>query len=100
VVGLRVSDIYGMYVLTSDGENVGEVLDVLIDINSWILMKLILKPSPKVAKEFGLKKRFRGVKPIEIGVDVVKSVQDVIMLSVSSNEFRRMLKRQFLGETS
>ncbi len=97
---MRASDIYGMYVLTSDGENVGEVLDLLIDTDSWMLTKLILKPSPKIAKEFGLKKRFRGVRPVEMEVDAIKSVQDVIMLSLSSNEFRRRLKKLFLGETS
>ncbi|RLG46181.1 MAG: hypothetical protein DRN90_06910 [Thermoproteota archaeon] len=97
---MRVSNIYGMYVLTSDGEKIGEVLDIQVDTDSWKLTKLILKPSDKIAKEFGLKKRFRGSKPIEMEVNVIKSIQDVIMLSLDSKEFRKMLKRQFLGETS
>ena len=89
-----------MYVLTSDGEKVGEVLDIYVDTDSWNLTKLILKPSDKIAKEFGLKKRFRSFKPIEMEFGIVKSVQDVIMLSLGSREFRKMLKRQILGETS
>ncbi|HDD69036.1 MAG TPA: hypothetical protein ENG61_01600 [Candidatus Korarchaeota archaeon] len=97
---MRASDIYGMPVLTSDGEKVGEVLDFLVDTSSWKITKFVLKPSNKIAKEFGLKRRFRGVKPVEVGLDLVKSVQDVIMLSPTSSEFRRVLKRQFLGETS
>ncbi|RLG52319.1 MAG: hypothetical protein DRO00_05795 [Thermoproteota archaeon] len=97
---MRVSNIYSMYVLTSDGEKIGEVLDIQVDTDSWKLTKLILKPSDKIAKEFGLKKRFRGSKPIEMEVNVIKSIQDVIMLSLDSKEFRKMLKRQFLGETS
>jgi len=100
VIELKVSDIYGMYVLTSDGENIGEVLDIFVDTDSWKLTRLILKPSHKIAKEFGLKKRFRGVKPVEMRVNIIKSIQDVIMLSLSSREFRKMLKKQFLGETS
>ncbi len=97
---MRVSNIYGMYVLTSDGEKIGEVLDIQVDTGSWKLTKLVLKPSDKIAKEFGLKKRFRGSKPVEMEVNVIKSIQDVIMLSLDSKEFRKMLKRQFLGETS
>ena len=97
---MRVSNIYGMYVLTSDGEKIGEVLDIQVDTDSWKLTKLILKPSDKIAKEFGLKKRFRGSKPVEMEVNVIKSIQDVIMLSLDSKEFRKMLKRKFLGETS
>ena len=95
---LLASELVGMSVLTSDGELVGEVEDLEIDQGEWRVIKLVLRPSDKIAKEFGLKRVLRAPRPIKLDAELVSSLGDVVMLSVSSGELRSIIKKSLMGK--
>lgn len=90
---MLLSDLTRMKVISADGEEVGEVQDIQLDVSEWKVIGLVIKPVKRLAKEFDLKSAFK-IAPISLETKLIKSVKDVIVLSASSGGLRRILKRQ------
>ena len=76
---LKAFGLIGMEVITSDGRNIGEVVDLAIEPQGWKVRDLRVSIDKRIAEELGLQTRRAGL--FHVKTASVKSVGDLIMLN-------------------
>ncbi len=87
---MRAKEVIGQKVITLDGANVGEVVDLEIG-DDWRVEHLVVKLERDIAKEMGFKFTLRpkGLVPVSL----VKGYRDYITLEVEGKELRDHVKK-------
>ena len=78
---LKAFSLIGLEVITSDGRNIGEVVDLAIEQPGWKVRDLRVSIDKRIAEELGLQTRRAGL--FQVRTASVKSVGDMIMLTQS-----------------
>ena len=78
-MALNAFTLCGKEVITSDGRNIGEVIDLAIEPAGWKVRDLRVAIDKRIAEELGLLTKGKGV--FQVRTASVKSVGDMIMLT-------------------
>jgi sporulation protein YlmC with PRC-barrel domain len=76
---LNAFELVGKEVITSDGRNIGEVVDLAIEPAGWKVRDLRVAIDKRIAEELGLQTRGKGV--FQVRTASIKTVGDMIMLN-------------------
>lgn len=87
-IALKAFELLGLEVITSDGRNIGEVVDLAIEHPGWKVRDLRVSIDKRIAEELGLQSQRKGL--FHVRTASVKSVGDMIML----NQTIKMLAEQ------
>ncbi len=88
-----LSDIRKMEVLSSDGRVIGKVDDVTID-DEWSVKGLTLKLDKDVARSMGKQPPALSALKLEVGLDIIKSLGDKVVLNLPLAELGAHVKAQ------
>ena len=78
-------------VIAADGHAVGEVVDSLIDTDTWHVESLQIKLRKEAADQIGANRGMFHAGMIDVPVRVVQSVGDAVVLTVPLSEIREVL---------
>jgi sporulation protein YlmC with PRC-barrel domain len=87
------SNIRGRAVIAADGQAVGQVDDVVINIDTWRVESMQLKLNKGMADKLGVHRGKFQAGTIDLPVHMVQSVGDHVVLSVPTSELRPRLHR-------
>jgi sporulation protein YlmC with PRC-barrel domain len=92
---MRLSDenLRGRTVIAADGQAIGEVAALFIDIDAWRIESLNIKLRKEIADQLGATRGMFHAATLELPVGMVQSVGDAVVLSVATNELRQVLPR-------
>jgi sporulation protein YlmC with PRC-barrel domain len=90
---MQVSDDHfrGRTVIAADGQAIGEVGALLIDISTWTILALQIKLHKAPAEQLGAARGIFRAATLELPVRLVQSVGDAVLLSVPTPELRQIL---------
>ena len=88
---MKLSDLLGKEVVTSDGFKLGEVDDVLVDEGEWRVTDLVVSLTRQSARAVGLRKILGSVK-VALPVGMTSGIGDVVTLSRSLEEVKPELR--------
>jgi sporulation protein YlmC with PRC-barrel domain len=91
-----LQELRGKAIFTSDGLSVGEVVRFELDTVLWKVRSIVASVKDTAMEPLGLKKSLMRANEICIGKELVKSVGDVVNLTVTMG----MLKEQLSQPTS
>lgn len=74
---MELSAIYGMDIYTDDGKYLGQVHDIILDLEGGKIARITLVPIQKITGP----QAERLIKQYSIMYDKVKSVEDVVIVS-------------------
>jgi sporulation protein YlmC with PRC-barrel domain len=80
----------GTTVIAADGQAIGEVARLLVDVESWRVEALQVKLHSEMADKVGAARSVFHAGSIEIPIRLVQSTSDAIVLSVAVSELRRL----------
>jgi sporulation protein YlmC with PRC-barrel domain len=83
---VRTKDLLDKEVIGSSGMTIGKVVDVDFETKNWQITAIEVDLVGDIAKEFGMKKRFRGSEPLLVSVHHVRAVSDRILLDTNKDE--------------
>ncbi len=92
---MRLSDenLRGRTVIAANGQAIGEIAAVFFDSEEWRVESLQVKLRNEVADQLGAARgMFFQSGTLEVPVHMVQSVGDAVVLSVSAQELRGVLK--------
>ena len=72
-------ELIGKEVITSDGRNIGHVVDLAIEPAGWNVRDLRVSIDKRIAEELGLQTRGKGL--FQVRTASIKTVGDMIMLN-------------------
>ncbi len=81
---VKAERLSGKKVIGSNGNILGEVSGVELDVSSWKANYLYIDVSEDTAKELGIKSSFWSATTVCMPITVISQVGDVITLNVSS----------------
>lgn len=84
----KSADIIGKTVVNGDGFIIGEVVDYLIELETWQITDIQVKIEKATAKELGLKAPFFGSLNVLIEVEQIRSTTDQIIIYLSKDDFK------------
>jgi sporulation protein YlmC with PRC-barrel domain len=87
------ANIRGRTVISADGQAVGRVDDVVVNIDTWRVESVHLKLNKGVADKLGVHRGKLQAGTIDLPVHMVQSVGDHVVLSVPTSELRPRLQR-------
>ena len=90
---MQISDenLRGRTVVAADGQAIGEVASVFIDIPTWTIASLQIKLSKTGAEQLGASHSLLRAATIELPVRMIQSVGDAVLLSVPTLGLRQTL---------
>ena len=90
---MRLSDenLRGRTVIAADGQAIGEVSALFLDIEAWRVESLRVKLRKEVADQLGATRGVFHAGTLELPVRLVQSVGDAVVLSVPTTELRQIL---------
>jgi sporulation protein YlmC with PRC-barrel domain len=90
---MRLSDenLRGRAVVAADGQVIGDVSAMFIDAEQWKVESLRIKLRKNVAEQLGATHDIFHAAVIEVPVQVIQSVGDAIVLSVTAVGLRQVL---------
>ncbi|RLG47174.1 MAG: hypothetical protein DRO06_03250 [Thermoproteota archaeon] len=88
---MRLSDLLGKEVVTSDGFKLGKVEDLLVDEEGWKVTDLVVSLTRQSAKAVGLRKILGSVK-VALPVETASGIGDVVTLSKPIEEVKPELR--------
>lgn len=81
----------GRTVIAADGQAIGEVAALLIDISGWAIVALQIKLTKSAADQVGASRGLLRAATLELPVRMIQSVGDAVLLSVPTAELRHLL---------
>ncbi len=72
---MHISELLGKQVLDKNGNNVGKVVDIDINLPQWTVNHMMLK--------IGM------IKKLSIGIDIIDKVGDKIILKITRDELKK-----------
>jgi sporulation protein YlmC with PRC-barrel domain len=93
---MKVADLNGKQVITSEAQLLGEVEGVEINIDEWKVTGLHINLEKEIIEKFNFKKPLFGSVIVLLPVTTIKAVGDVIALDRTIDELKYM--REFKVE--
>jgi sporulation protein YlmC with PRC-barrel domain len=93
---MKVADLNGKQVITSEAQVLGEVEGVEIDVGEWKVTGLHINLEKEIIEKFDFKKPLFGSVIVRLPVTTIKAVGDVIALNKTIEELKYM--REFKVE--
>ncbi len=72
---MNISELLGKQVLDKNGNNVGKVVDIDINLSQWTVNHMTMK--------IGM------IKKVPIGIDIIEKVGDKIILKITRDELKK-----------
>lgn len=85
---VKVSDLNGKKVITTDAFTVGEVSGAEVDTDQWLITHLHVSMTKEATNELGFKKPVLGHVTICLPINLVKAFGDVVTLSKTREELK------------
>lgn len=85
---MKVANLNGMKVITSEAQFLGEVDGTEIDIVEWRVTHLHISLTKALSEKFDFKKPLLGSVMVCLPIDTVKAVGDVITLNKSVEDLK------------
>ncbi len=80
-------------VIAADGQAIGEVATLVLDIDSWRIESLQIKLRKEAAAKLGAARGIFHAGTIDLPVRLIQSVGDAVILSVPTLELREFLPK-------
>lgn len=84
----KTDELIGKTVTNLDGHVIGTVVEMVIDIERWMVTDVQLRVEKATAKEMGLKTPIFGTLKILVDCSRIKSVTDQIVIDLAVTEFK------------
>ena len=90
---MRLSDenLRGRTVIAADGQAIGAVAALFLDVEAWRFQSINIKLRKEVADQLGATRGMFHAATLEVPVRMVQSVGDAVVLSVATDELRQVL---------
>ena|SRR4051794_20273859 len=90
---MRVSDdnLRGRTVIAADGQAIGEIAALFVDVDAWRIESLNIKLRKEVADQLGASRGIFQAATLELPVRMIQSVGDAVVLSVPTVDLRQVL---------
>ena len=82
----KFSELDGKGVISSDGREIGELSDIIVDPDSWAIRKLIVKLERELLEDFHMKRPMFGTQTIQLPTSYVSGVGDKVLLNKKLEE--------------
>jgi sporulation protein YlmC with PRC-barrel domain len=92
---IQLSELSGRLVLDATGEILGRVKFPMVDMETWLVDSLRVRPIRKVAGELGLAWSWWKRPTIDIGTGLIHASGDAIILRVAVAELRETMPPLF-----
>lgn len=86
---LSAASIVGRTVVTSDGEKIGEVVELRINGGSWKVSSLEVRLDRLMHRTLGVKRQLVHRTTMAIPTELVHSIKDTVILSVTTPDLRQ-----------
>lgn len=87
----ELGNIRGRKVISADAQEIGEVVDLVVETATWRVESLRVKVRKEVAEKLGIGRRIFHGGTFPLAVELIQSVGDSIVLSASSTDLRNRL---------
>lgn len=87
-------ELAGKNVLSSDGRDIGEVKDAVIDAVSWRVLAVIVRLDRSVLDDLRMKKPLLGSHDLRVAAHDIASVSDRMLLKRPLADYARMAEEQ------
>lgn len=77
----KFSEIEGKGVISSDGREIGELADMVVDDDSWTVVKLVVRLERELLESFHMKRPMFGTQTIQLPTSYVSGVGDKLLLN-------------------
>lgn len=88
---MQISELKGMAVLTSNGQNIGEVKEAEVDAGDWRVESLSVRLSRDASTELGMDAKIIGHDTIKISTNEISGAHDTVILTLSTEDLRQRL---------
>jgi sporulation protein YlmC with PRC-barrel domain len=90
---MRLSDenLRGRTVIARDGQAIGEIATLFLDLDTWRIPSVNVKLRKEVADQLGASHGMFHAATLELPVRMIQSVGDAVLLSVATDELRKVL---------
>ncbi len=87
---MRVKNLNGLDVITTDAFNLGEVDGAEVDTGTWQVTHLVVELAKEGARELGLKKPVLGSISVCLPITAVNKVGHVVTLNQSVHDLKNL----------
>jgi sporulation protein YlmC with PRC-barrel domain len=87
---VKVANLNGMKVITSEAQVLGEVEGTEIDVVDWKVTHLHISLTKAISEKFNFKKPLLGSVMVGLPIETVKAVGDVVSLNKSIEDLKYM----------
>lgn len=85
---MKVADLVGKQVITSEAEVLGQIEGVDVDISTWTVSNLLVTLLKSNVKKLNFKKPLLGSVTVCLPVSAIKTVRDVVSLTESIQDLK------------
>jgi len=78
----------GRTVVTSDGQQIGTVMEIRIDVGTWHVTSIEVKVDRPMYRTLGMKREMLHRTTVGLPTQLVHSVKDSVILTASTQELR------------
>lgn len=89
---VRADKLTGKKVISSNGNIIGEVNGVELDLVEWTTTYLYVDVSEETAKELGIKTSFWSATTIRLPITTINQVGDVITLNEKASDLKGFIE--------
>jgi sporulation protein YlmC with PRC-barrel domain len=87
---MQAKKMHGLKVISLDAQNIGEIIGVNVDTNTWKVTDLEVKLNKEAVEEMGLKKPKLGSVTVCLPVTYIERFGDVITVKQTQKELRNL----------
>lgn len=87
----ELGNIRGVKVISADAQEIGEVVDIIVETVTWRVESLQVKVRKEAAEKLGVSRGILRSGTFSLPVELIQSVGDSIVLSASTTELRNSL---------
>ena len=89
-----VSSLRGMKINSTEGRDVGQVRDILVDVENWTSPSLLVKLNKDIIETLDLKSSMLSKSELAISIKHVDKIRDRIMLDKSLDEIGEIIEEE------
>ena len=92
--GTKFSELDKKGVISSDGREIGEVADFIVDPEAWSVTALMVKLDRDLLEQFHMKRPMFGTQTIQLPTRYVSGVGDKVLLTKKLDELTAMARER------
>ena len=85
----KFSELEGRGVITSDGREIGDVADIVLDHESWIVEAIVVKLERDLLEDFHMKRPMFGTQTYQVPTSYISGVGDKVLLGKKLEELTK-----------